>query len=148
MESAAQPIADSKYRLLDQLLDMMLAGVPQQVRSSAANDPKAARLVLESVDKTLVEHNFVFPPQGLVDSFGDAMIPHNVDASVMAQIVNRPANQRRRPAIRDNDTHIFYYSDGKTKAIFYLAIADVLNVPIYLVEIPGGNCVRGSSGRA
>jgi tetratricopeptide (TPR) repeat protein len=146
MEAAAEPIDAAKYRLLDHLLDLMTGGLSEETRNAAAFDPKAAAEVLTSVDNVLVEHNFVFPPRDLVDTFGDALTEHQTDTAVLKMIKARGANQRRQGAIDRNDDRRFYYTDGKTSAIFYLAVAELLKIPLYLVEIPGGNFVRWSSG--
>lgn len=62
------------------------------------------------------------------------------------QFLEHGPNFRRQQAIEANQNHIFYVVDCDLSSILYFAIAQILNLPAYLNEIPGHNFVRWSAG--
>jgi tetratricopeptide (TPR) repeat protein len=55
-------------------------------------------------------------------------------------------NWRRERRIRQHNTEPFFVNDCDTASFLYLAVAEVLELPLSMIEIPGHNFVRFQDG--
>ena len=139
LESECMTVTPDMYRLLDSLID--------EAHADAAMKPGIQPFEFFSiVDRILVAHNFVFPYNGLVTALSTGLRPATFSPDDARQFLEHGPNFRRRQAIETNQSHIFYVVDCDLSSILYVAIAQTLNLPVYLNEIPGHNFVRWSAG--
>jgi hypothetical protein len=143
-ESQASKIDDAKYKFVDEVIASTIKQVPEQLRSSAMSDRSSALQVFQIVENALANHNVVY--NGWTDTLGDALAPHHVTSGQLMQIEFYNPTPSRQAAIKANSSGVFYFMDCKTSAVMYLAVAELLKIPVFLVDIPGHFFVRWSAG--
>lgn len=141
--------ADAEYTVRAEFLDEVIRRCLAEL--DRAPEPTAAAAQAEhffaTVDRVLVECNFVFPPgTELVSYLGDALVGKKLEPAEITKLLAKGPNARRREAIEKNAAAAFFISDCDTSAMIYLAVAEVKKFPCHLVEIPGHNFVRWSDG--
>jgi len=112
LESIVAPVSDDCYRLLDQLIGDSIAEIKYD---STINDPdkqiEQALKVFSAIASVFDKHGFRLhvPTHALSDAF----TPH-----------------------QDSDGTTFYEYDCDTSSFIYLSIAEMLNFPLYFIEVP------------
>jgi hypothetical protein len=106
-----------------------------------------ARRLFRTVDTSLIESGVIFPPGGKVELLRDALTPRHPTAAELQRASQDFANARRSQGMRAARAagEPLYYFDCDVAAIIYLAVAERLKLPVYLVEVPGHNFVRWQS---
>jgi len=132
------------YANLDTLIDEAVASL--QVYPANLPPDKAvafAEDALKKIDCILVRHGFVYPGHGLVQLLSDGLGPtiYN-DTSALAELQDQRHNIRRTAFIKARGAGPFYVVDCDTASFIYLAIAEILNYPLHLVDIPMHDFVR------
>jgi tetratricopeptide (TPR) repeat protein len=145
MESSVNDVGDDEYKLLDEFFDSILTAVPEPLRTSAASDPAAALQVLAIVDGALASHNFVLPPDGSETTMGSAFEPRHLTAAEVNLAQLKSVDEKRQVAMNTNAGGSFYYMDCNTTAVIYLAVAQLLKLPLSLVDVPGHFFLRWSA---
>lgn len=138
IESGALPVDDSMYKLLDEVLDDAKKSIGSQ---PVPCDREGARRVLGTMDEILIKRNFVYPGKGCtVVYLRDALVAETIEPSVLLDILTQPKNRRRKPVI-DISLPI-HEADCDTASFIYLAVGELLDLPLSLVEVPTHNFIR------
>jgi tetratricopeptide (TPR) repeat protein len=147
LEALVKPVAPATFRYLDTILSHAQATVSW----SGANDEGNARSVLGQIEALLTSHRFLCKiPWARVERLDDALQPDTIVIDFLAAT----ENEKRREVLRDSanqqvweyahahDEKEFHYSDCDLTACLYIAIAELLQLPIAMCEIPFHNFVR------
>lgn len=110
-------------------------------------EPAIAKRFFRSVDDVLLEEGVICPPGGRIELLRDALQPQQPTPAELQRLGQVFANARRSRYMqmtRDLGDP-FYYFDCDLASILYLAVAERLGLPVFLVEAPGHNFVRWQS---
>jgi hypothetical protein len=140
-EAAVSP---SMYAMLDTLLgEAQVALKPYPAGLSPKEAADFARSALLQIDCILLRHGFVYPGHGQVHLLSDGLAPTMyTDARALNELKAQPHNRRRQTFIAARGAGPFHVADCDTAAYIYLAIAEVMNYPLKLVDIPLHKFVR------
>jgi hypothetical protein len=108
------------------------------------HDREIAIRFFRAVDAVLIEHGVIFPPEGSSELLSDALKPRTPSDDEFLRAFQSLANARRQSyatKLRQENEPLYYF-DCDLAAILYVAIAERLDLPVHLVEIPGHNFVR------
>jgi hypothetical protein len=152
-KDAAGGVTSEMLQLLDTLLDEAKAEITVKPASADRElREQEAAATLKKIDDILIRHNFIYPldtPVCWTVSLWNALKPENLGKPVLDRVLAGSKNRRRKDE-RQKD-HIccdkpFHLADCDTASFLYLAVADVLDLPLSLVEVPGHNFVQWSFG--
>jgi len=138
------PVTAREYAILDSVLD--------EARSSLQPAPEGIDRVaykrfaidsLKKVDCILVRHGFVYPGIGLVNLLSDGL-----DSTLFVgsrhynALLNSSHNAGRIDFIIKRKPGPYYVVDCDTASYIYLAVGELMNYPISMVQMPLHNFVR------
>lgn len=148
VEKSVADVTPMMYSIMDSLID--------EARISLHKPPKnlnqdQARLfaedALKTIDCILLRHGFVYPGHGAVQLLSDGLGPTMYkDGNDLLELKNQAANIRRRAFINARGNGPFYVVDCDIGSYLYIAIAQVMDYPLQLVDIPNHNFVRWELG--
>ena len=131
----AENISDSVF----QRLDTVISRVVTETTIDTINNIDEARTVLGSIEASIVKSNFLCSiPYYLVHSFSQGLQPQPLDQ----RVVCAAENELRRPHILAHESELFSHTDCDLGSLLYLSIAEVLTIPLQMVEVPQHNFVR------
>lgn len=134
-DDRAEPVSDAVF----QRLDSVVAQVVNEVTVGPVNTIDEARAVLESIEHVVTSTNFVCSiPYYLVHSFSEGLQPRILDS----QLAFASENALRRTHILANEDEEFSHVDCDLSSLLYLCIAEALQLPLCMVEVPQHNFVR------
>lgn len=142
LEGATAP---QLWRKLDALIAHAVTSYgaprPQELESATA------RRFFRTVDETLIQSGVIFPPRGTVELLREALQPRQPTEAELRPARQEFANARRSQVIENLRAagEPLYYFDCDLAAILYVAVAEQLHLPVYLVEVQGHNFVRWQS---
>lgn len=143
-------VTPDMYALLDNVVDWVKAALPARTATEyRALDEAGALSVLTTIDKVLYNHGFVYPayPMGWVDLLSDGLTPRTFNADELKDIRDLTSeNDRRTAAIDAIGSGPFYLVDCDIASFLYLAVADVLHMPIAMVDLPSHDFIRWDLG--
>ena len=144
LEWAGEPNSDPT-QVLDYLVQRAAAkfGDPPAGESEEGR----ARRFFQSVDTALIEANVIFPPQGHVELLAEALAPRVLSGEQFRQAGQQLANLRRRSQLEAGykGGAKFRFFDCDLASVLYVAVAEKLGLPVFMVELPGHNFVRWAS---
>jgi hypothetical protein len=107
-------------------------------------DAERALFFFRSVEETICAAGGIFPPRGDVDLLRNALAPRGLSESDYQVAESSIWNMRRRSWMRAHRASgdPLYFFDCDTAAVIYLAVAQQLNLPVCLVEMPGHTYLR------
>lgn len=110
-------------------------------------EPDKAQRFFRVVDEALVDGGAIFPPNGTVEMLRDALEPRQPAEAELRPAWHNFANARRTQSIKSARSfgEPLYYFDCDLAAVIYVAAAERLKLPVFLVELPGHNFVRWQS---
>lgn len=146
VESCAWPISDSMYNLVDEVIDEAKSALNVDYALLASSDTniriREAVRILYTIDTLLSKKNFVYPAEDLVDWFHDGLSPKRWNSyDSIRGLICQSYNYRRTSNILKNWKEPFYVVDCDLTSFLYLAIGEVLNLPMALVEAPRHNFI-------
>src|SRR5262245_26806216 len=146
IESASSLVTGEMYQFVDDLIDKARARIPHRIKYSLDE----IRVALRTIDEILIEKNVVYPANesgmGYVDQLSDGLRPRKMNPAEITALAEHRHNKRRAERIRANASQPFYVNDCDTTSFLYLAVAEILGMPLFLVELPGHNFVRYENG--
>lgn len=130
-------------------LDALMAAAVQTfgTRASEQTERATALSFFQAVDQALIRGNVIFPPEGSVDFFREGLKGRVLSDTEFRQALNILGNRRREPwmqASRSIQEEVYFF-DCDLASVFYVAVAERLDLPVFLVESPGHNFVRWES---
>jgi tetratricopeptide (TPR) repeat protein len=142
IEAAASNVTPEMYVFIDGVIDLAKTRIPARQTYTAIE----ARAALFEIDRILTEKNVVYPASdtamGFVDQLSDGLRPRIMNAREIEVLAADQHNGRRAASIRSRRDEPFYVNDCDTASFLYLAVAEVLGIPLFLVELPFHNFVR------
>jgi hypothetical protein len=149
-EAAVAQVTPSMYTLIDNVIDESRAELPARSAAEyAALSHDDALAVLTTIDRVLYRHGFVYPAfdMGWVDLLSDGLTPRTFNLRERDAVKDfGPYNSRRRSAIDRIGTGPFYLVDCDTASFLYLAVADVLRIPVLMVNLPDHDFIQWDLG--
>ena len=144
-EKSSNPVTSQMYAVLDGLIDEAVKQLAPYPKPLPTDKAKAfAEEQLGKIDCLLLSHGFVYPGKGLVQSLSDGLGPtlYDIPDALRDLKTGQGHNARRIKFIEARGQGPFYVVDCDIASFIYLAIADVMHYPLYLITIPGHNFVR------
>lgn len=125
-------------------LQEIMARLGAAVAAQASHRPakwsrQHALRVLQTLDAALIDLRFVYPDNGAVDQFDEALTPQALTETNRLKLAAHPANARRQRSLRPGTTNAVYIADCDTTAFLYLGIAYQWRLPLRMVLIPSKN---------
>jgi tetratricopeptide (TPR) repeat protein len=114
----------------------------QNQRAETTQD--RARHFFSSVDRALLENNAIYPPASTVLLCRDALTPRFLSEAEWSMASSLFFNNRRlqyMEAARKYNDPVFFF-DCDVASFIYLKVAEELDLPVFLVEVPGHNFLR------
>lgn len=144
LESAVAPVSPALYARLDTIIDDAKRRIPPLKEDASRTEERAYALqVFRIIDSTLIQHNILYPENDeskWTKNLTEGLTPQNVDPEVLDRILGQINNSRRlRYFHRDNN---IYFMDCDIASFVYLSIAEALNLPMTMVDLPKHNFVR------
>jgi hypothetical protein len=144
VEAGGLPVAD-EVLVLDYLIERAVAkfnGPPVDESEDAR-----ARRFFQAVDTALIEANVILPPRGHVELWREALVPRGLSLEEYSQARLQWANLRRQAALDKGyeSGARFRFFDCDLASVFYVSVAEKLDLPVFMVEVPGHNFVRWQS---
>lgn len=142
LEAEIRPDRDSEkaFQTLRNIVDDCCAAVCKiSPKPKSGWNQRYAVAVLKSIDLTLINRGFVYPDDGGVDLLTDALTPVQMAESRRSAFEIASHNRRRIQMIAEKFPGPFFAADCDTASFIYLAVADRLNLPLRLVQIPSFN---------
>lgn len=121
----------ANYKLLDKIIDEALDKIEIKCKYTKGEVLK----IFQTIDDILGDNNFLYQRCTL---FSDALTPRELDIEVLLE----KGNKRRVKKATCRLGKKYCYSDCDTNSFIYLAIADVLKLPMSLVIAPRHAFVR------
>lgn len=144
MERGAGPVTSSEYAILDDVIDeakKRLRPIPSGLDDAAYE--AFAIDSLKTIDCVLVSHGFVYPGIGLVQLLSDGLDPTMFSHPAYYQaLVNHRHNLGRTTFIEQRKPGPYYVVDCDIASFMYLAVAEVMNYPLAMVQMPLHNFIR------
>jgi hypothetical protein len=141
-EAATSLVTQGMYDFLDGLIDEARQRIVK--KSSYTRDDVIT--ALHTIDEILIGRNVLYPADsagmGLVHQLSDGLRSRVMNSNEIDALVGNPHNMRRADWIRSHAREPFFVNDCDTTSFLYLAIAEVMDLPIFMVEIPGHNFIR------
>jgi len=135
--------------LLTQGLNQLVEHAVARFGRPAAGElePATAARFFRQVDESLVADGVIFPPAGRVELLRDALQPRQPADDELQRTAMNFANARRATSIAAlrRAGEPLYYFDCDLTAVLYVAVAERLALPVFLVEAPDHNFVRWQS---
>ena len=145
-EASASDVTQNMYDFIDAVIDeakVRITKKPSYTRDEAIS-------MLRTIDEILIGKNVVYPAQldgmGLVDQLSDGLRGRVMNPTEIDALAKYSHNERRSDRIRQHASEPFYVNDCDTTSFLYLAIAEVIDLPLYLIELPGHNFIRYEDG--
>ena len=145
-EASASDVTQNMYDFIDAVIDeakVRITKKPPYTRDEAIS-------ALRAIDEILIGKNVVYPAQldgmGLVDQLSDGLRGRVINLTEIDDLAKYRHNERRSDHIRQHASEPFYVNDCDTTSFLYLAIAEVIDLPLYLIELPGHNFIRYEDG--
>lgn len=139
-DEAAQVVGASIHRRLDETIAEVESTITVPVKIEG---PEVARNLLFEIESVLTRLNYVCSiPFFLVHDFAAGLTPK----TLAADVIWGPENARRREHLLAHRDELFCHVDCDLSSLLYLSIADRLELPLCLVEVPDHNFVRWVSG--
>jgi tetratricopeptide (TPR) repeat protein len=146
LESEVSTVPDSMYQLLDTLIDEAKSKIPSPSLSTERDERRRqVGAILSTIDDILIRHNFIYPRNRKEDwtlLLSDGLTPKILDGPELEAILAQRHNVRRIDRI--NRQKPFYLVDCDTASYLYLAIGEVLGLPLSMVDLPEHNFIRWS----
>jgi tetratricopeptide (TPR) repeat protein len=143
-ETGAGNVTLSMYAILDTIISEAaaeLAPYPNSMNEQA--ERSFAVQSLKSIDCILLRNGFVYPGRGLVQLLSDGLEDTMYDVPVyLEELKVQTHNIRRRRFIEDRGAGPFHVVDCDVASYIFLAVAEVMGYPVFLVEIPRHNFIR------
>lgn len=141
-EAASSTVTKSMYDFLDALIDAALKRIPKKSRYGRDD----ALSAVKAIDDILTSMNVVYPAadtgMGMVDQLSDGLRGRAMNRAEIGALIAEPHNRRRIDHIRRHATEKFYVNDCDTTAFLYLAVAEILGLPLSMIDLPGHNFIR------
>jgi hypothetical protein len=138
------PVSASEYAVLDAILDearSRLKPIPTGLDNVAYR--RFAVESLKTIDCILVSRGFVYPGIGLVQLLSDALDPTMFsDATYYRALLTSPHNAGRTTFIDQRRPGPYYVVDCDTASYLYLAVAEIMQYPLAMVQMPLHNFIR------
>lgn len=160
-EADKYKLFDKKYALLDNLIDSATVTIEVVKKIRFLSAYERAITTLRRIDEVLTRMNFIvcIGTKDLAHALTPIRIPlgcpiyvvpdsidHSADEFYFSSCFNRKLQIRITKSgwehFRKNRENDYYLIDCDISALLYLSIAEVNNLPIQMVEIPGHNFVR------
>jgi len=127
---------------LNQLIEHAVARFGRPIAGEL--EPATAARFFRSVDEALVDDGVIFPPGRRVELLRDALQPRQPTNAELQRATMDFANARRSQSITTlrKAGEPLYYFDCDLAAVLYIATAERLALPVFLVEVPDHNFVR------
>jgi tetratricopeptide (TPR) repeat protein len=138
------PVTSTEYAILDGLLDdakSRLEPIPAGLDDAAFE--RFAVHSLKTIDCTLVSHGFVYPGIGLVQLLSDGLDSTVfTDPKYYQALLDSPHNVGRATFIEQRKPGPYYVVDCDVASYIYLAVGEIMNYPLSMVQMPEHNFVR------
>jgi tetratricopeptide (TPR) repeat protein len=146
-EASVADVTPAMYAILDTLIDEAKASLRLYQPNMPADEETAfAEDALNRIDCILLRHGFVYPGHGLVQLLRDGLEPTRYDdAAALNELQGEEHNVRRARFIKARGAGPFYVVDCDIASFIYLGIAEVMNYPLHLIDLPNHNFVRWQS---
>lgn len=144
-ERSSNLVTPQMYAVLDGLISEAVKQLAFYPHPLPAGGVKAfAQQQLGKIDCLLLSHGFVYSGKGLVQSLSDGLGPtlYDMPDALRDLKTGQGHNARRIKFIEARGQGPFYVVDCDIASFIYLAVAEVMHYPLYLITIPGHNFVR------
>jgi hypothetical protein len=145
-EAAPSAVTQDMYRFVDSVIDEAQARIVKKAKYTRDEAVQALRVI----DDVLIGKNVVYPADtagmGLVSQLSDGLRGRIMNGLEIQKLAENRHNKRRSARIREHTSEPMYVNDCDTTSFLYLAIAEVIGLPLSLVEIPGHNFIRYNDG--
>lgn len=132
----AETIPDAIFERLDEVISR----VGDEIPGGDNQDPAVALEKLRSIERTLTQNNFVCSiPSFLVSTFAEGLQRRPLSTPAL---MHADENQLRKSFIESHPQEEFSHVDCDLSSLLYLSIAQVLGLPVRMVEVPRHNFVR------
>ena len=144
LESAGTPTPDQAL-VLNYLIQRAAAKFGGL--NAGESEEGRARRFFQAVDAALIESNVIFPPQGHMELLREALTPRVLSEEEFRHAGRQLANLRRRVQLESGYGlgGKFFFFDCDLASVLYVAVAEKLGQPVFMVELPGHNFVRWQS---
>jgi tetratricopeptide (TPR) repeat protein len=120
-------------------LDAIISRIKKEASIGSVTTVEEAGNALERIERIIIAMNFVCSiPQFLVHSFAEGLQPQ----ILQLRVIHAPENEIRRPHLLAHQDELFSHVDCDLSSLLYLSIADVLGLPLRMVEVPQHNFIR------
>ncbi len=131
----AENIPSAIYKKLDRIIQRAANTIQNQAELSH----EQATEKLQQIEDILTEENFVCAiPYELIHSLAQGI----AEKPLMPRVKDAAENARRRPHIESHLSESFSHIDCDLGTLLYLAIAEVVNLPLFMSEVPQHNFIR------
>ena len=121
-------------------LDFLISRVENEIPVGDNQDPAVAMAKLKSIEKTLIDNNFVCSiPYFLVGTFAQGLQPIPLSK---CGLIYAEENHNRKNHIEKHIDDDFSHVDCDLSSLLYLSISEKLDIPLCMVEVPRHNFVR------
>jgi tetratricopeptide (TPR) repeat protein len=149
LESEVTNVDESMYQLVDTLIDEGRTKIRLPSVSTERDERRRqVGTILLTIDDILIRHNFIYPRNRKEDwtlLLSDGLTPKRLAGPELEAILAQRHNVRRLDRI--NREKPFYLVDCDTASYLYLAIGEVLGLPLSMVDLPEHNFIRWSFDR-
>ncbi|HEV2802456.1 MAG TPA: hypothetical protein VGW12_18440 [Pyrinomonadaceae bacterium] len=146
LESEATVVDDSMYQLLDTFIDEAKAEIRiTPLSEDRSESSKQVESILLTIDDILIRHNVIYPRNRKEDwtlLLRDGLTPTTLKGPELERILGQEHNRRRVNRLDLNKP--FFLLDCDTASFVYLAIGEVLGLPLSMVDLPEHNFIRWS----
>jgi len=138
MDSSVEHVNPEMFKTLNDVMDDACSRIKTLPRLGPGEwDPVYAESALRSIDDALVSHGFVYPDVGGEDLLADGLTPFQMKPARRISFEARDENLRRKAAIERRFPGPFYPVDCWITCLIFLGVADLLNLPIHVIDLPG-----------
>lgn len=143
-ESPLGNVTPLMYSILDTLLDEAKSVLKPYLTSLSVDEESTFAIeAFKHIDCILLRHGFVYPHRGLVQLLSDGLSQNTYLASDdLNRLQNHPHNLRREHFMSGRGVGPYHVVDCDIASFIYLAVAEEMKYPVFLVEMPTHNFVR------
>lgn len=125
--------------MIFQRLDFIITQVLNKVSIGKVNTVNQAKAILEQIEIVITSTDFVCSvPYFLIHSFSQGLYPREL----VENVIQSPENKERLWHIIPNKNRQFSHVDCDLSSLLYLSIGEVLQIPLFMVEVPRHNFIR------
>jgi len=137
IDATVRSVSPAVRQNLDKIVSKASESIKKLRPRKRGWDEEYALKVFGCIDDALVGSGVVYPDQGLVDQLVDGLTPFKMTSDRRQSFLDQRHNARRVRTIERLHNGPFYAADCDIACFLYLSVADRLELPISMVDLPG-----------